>query len=86
MAATSDCRQFEFVNYSPKKHMGIGGQVTALLKHEYPSMIEESRSKKYFTKTWAHYDIIEDEDVMTAADRFKEEFWVNQLVQNVTVF
>jgi len=55
--------------------MGIGGQVTALLKHEYPSMIEESRSKKYFAKKWAHYDIIEDEDGMTAADRFKEEFW-----------
>ncbi|XP_021309309.1 uncharacterized protein LOC8078550 [Sorghum bicolor] len=55
--------------------MGIGGQVTALLKHEYPSMIEESRSKKYFAKKWAHYDIIEDEDGMTAADRFKEELW-----------
>jgi hypothetical protein len=58
--------------------MGIGGQVTALLKHEYPSMIEETRSKKYFAKTWAHFNIIEDGDGMTVADRFKEEFWVIQ--------
>jgi hypothetical protein len=58
--------------------MGIGGQVTALLKHEYPSMIEETHSKKYFAKTWAHFNIIEDGDGMTAADRFKEEFWVIQ--------
>ena len=41
-------------------------------------MIEESRSKKYFAKTWAHYDIIEDGEGLTAADRFKEEFWVIQ--------
>jgi hypothetical protein len=41
-------------------------------------MIEESRSKKYFAKTWAHYDIIEDEEGMVAADRFKEEFRVIQ--------
>jgi hypothetical protein len=50
--------------------MGIGGQVTALLKREYTSMIEESRSKEYFAKTWAHYDIIEDDDDMTAAKNF----------------
>ena len=43
---------------------GIAGQVTALLKHEYPSMIEESRSNKYFAKKWAHYDIIEDGEGM----------------------
>jgi hypothetical protein len=37
-------------------------------------MIEESRSNKYFTKKWAHYDIVEDGEGTTAADRFKEEF------------
>lgn len=61
---------------TPGKDMGIAGQVTALLKHEYPDMIEESRSNKYFAKTWAHYDIIEDQYGRTAADRFREEFWV----------
>ena len=30
--------------------MGIGGQVTALLKREYTSMIEESRSKEYLQR------------------------------------
>lgn len=76
--STVDCRQFEFANYSPDKDMGIAGQITALLKLEYPSLIEESRSKKYFAKKWAHYDVIEDGDGMTAADRFKEEFWVRK--------
>ena len=61
---TCDCRQFEFVCYSPGKDMGIASQVIALLKHEYPSMIEESRSNKYFAKKWAHYDIVEDGEGM----------------------
>ncbi|TVU40773.1 hypothetical protein EJB05_14250 [Eragrostis curvula] len=55
--------------------MGIGGQITALLKHEYPSLIEESPTKKYYARKWSHYYITKDDDEMTAADRFKEEFW-----------
>ncbi|KAG2481121.1 hypothetical protein PVAP13_J683257 [Panicum virgatum] len=55
--------------------MGIGGQITALLKLEYPSIIEESPTKKYYAKNWAHYNIIKDKDGMAAANRFKEEFW-----------
>jgi hypothetical protein len=59
---------------------GIGGQITALLKLEYPSMIEESSGEKYYAKKWAHYDVMEDEEGMTAADRFREEFWVSIVV------
>ena len=58
--------------------MAIGGQITALLKLEYPYIIEESPTKKYYAKNWAHYNIIKDEDGMTTANRFKEEFWVSQ--------
>ena len=43
-------RQFEFVNDSSDMEMGIGGQITALLKLEYPSIIEESPTKKYYAK------------------------------------
>jgi len=45
------------------KDMRIVGQVTALYF-----------ANKYFAKKWAHYDIVEDGEGMTAADRFKEEF------------
>ena len=54
--------------------MGIASQVIALLKHEYPSMIEESHSNKYFAKKWAYYDIVEDGEGMTTVDCFREEF------------
>jgi hypothetical protein len=35
-------------------------------------------SNKYFAKKWAHYDIVEDGEGMTVADRFREEFWVTK--------
>ncbi|KAG2639670.1 hypothetical protein PVAP13_2KG022016 [Panicum virgatum] len=67
--------QFEFVNDSSDMEMGIGGQITALLKLEYPSLIKENPKKTFYAKNWAHYSITKDEDGMTAADRFREEFW-----------
>uniref|UniRef100_A0A0A9D1T9 Uncharacterized protein n=1 Tax=Arundo donax TaxID=35708 RepID=A0A0A9D1T9_ARUDO len=67
--------QFEFETYSPDTNMGIGGQITELLKHEYPSVIEESPIKKYHASKWVHYYNTKDEEGMTAADRVKEEFW-----------
>jgi len=72
-------RQFEFVNDSSDMEMGIGGQITALLKLEYPSLIKENPNKTFYAKNWAHYSITKDEDGMTAADRFREEFWVSTM-------
>ena len=41
-------RQFEFVNDSSDMEMGIGGQITALLKLEYPSLIKENPKKTFY--------------------------------------
>ena len=43
-------RQFEFVNDSSDMEMGIGGQITALLKLEYPSLIKENPKKHFMQR------------------------------------
>jgi hypothetical protein len=75
------------VNNSSNEEMSIGGQITAILKLEYPSMVKVGPKKTTtYAKTWSHYSITRDEDRMTAADRFREEFWVSEVVQTYFIF
>ncbi|RCV05301.1 hypothetical protein SETIT_1G072500v2 [Setaria italica] len=55
--------------------MGIGGQITAILKLEYPSIVKDGPKKTFYAKTWDHYSITRYEDGMTAADHFRESIY-----------
>jgi hypothetical protein len=69
-----------------KGDKGIAGQVTALLKYEYPSIIKEKNKDGVETKRhafeWEDYCIVDPPNEETgeisesAADQFKHEFWV----------
>lgn len=64
---------------------GIAGQVSALLKYEYPSIIKEMKDgveTKRHAFDWEDYCIVDLPDEHTgeisesAVDQFKQEFWV----------
>ena len=68
---------------------GIAGQVTAILKYEYPSIIKEKNAAGEETKRhafeWEDYCIVDPPDEKTgeesesAADPFKQQFWVRKI-------
>ena len=74
------------MNDSSDEEMGIGGQITAILKLEYPSIVKDGPKKTFYAKTWDHYSITRDEHGMTATDCFREEFWVSKKVQTYVIF
>ncbi|KAM0837264.1 hypothetical protein ACQ4PT_061782 [Festuca glaucescens] len=75
-----------------KGDKGIAGQVTAILKYEYPSIIKENKNGveiKCHAFEWEDYCIVDPPDEQTgeikesAADHFKHEFWsINTLADD----
>lgn len=74
-------RQFEFINDPPEGAKTLGGQITAILKLQYPPIIETNNRagkviKKRHASKWLDYYLIKDELGETCADTVKDEFWV----------
>jgi hypothetical protein len=72
------CSQFRYANYSIDDKIKKGSILGALLKMEYPPIIEGTtrtgETFQYHASKWSHYYHTIRDDQETTADRVKAEF------------